>query len=144
LHIKELIILPILRSTQCQKSERKNKSCKKLGGQPGYKDHSGFLYSVDECENVLNRHPQTCRYCGEKLRELLLPSNSRNYPCQSNFVSRILSPFREDVCDIPSFINLAVRHALVVHYDLIILTILVATFVGLFELKKASLSTNST
>ncbi|MDR9894511.1 DUF6444 domain-containing protein [Aetokthonos hydrillicola Thurmond2011] len=50
-----------------EKPPKKKKSEKKRGGQPGHKGHSRFLYEPEECEEIFNHHPQTCRCCGEKL-----------------------------------------------------------------------------
>ena len=50
-----------------QKPEKKKKSGKKRGGQPGHKGHSRFFYEKEDCTAVLDDHPETCSCCGEKL-----------------------------------------------------------------------------
>lgn len=49
------------------KDQRKRKSGKKRGGQPGHEGHSRCLYTVEQCESVTNYYPETCGCCGEKL-----------------------------------------------------------------------------
>jgi transposase len=77
-----------------EKRPEKNKSGKKRGGQPGHKGHSRFLYSVDECESVLNHHPVTCRCCGEKLR------------------GEDANPYRHQIIEIPPINPIIVEHRL--------------------------------
>ena len=77
-----------------EKRPEKNKSGKKRGGQPGHKGHSRFLYSVDECESVLNHHPVTCRCCGEKLR------------------GEDANPYRHQIIEIPPINSIIVEHRL--------------------------------
>ena len=40
---------------------------KKRGGQVGHKGHSRFLYSEEECKEIIEYHPDSCKCCGEKL-----------------------------------------------------------------------------
>lgn len=49
------------------KKPRKHKSSKKRGGQPGHDGHSRRLYPIEECSDVIDHHPKTCKCCGEKL-----------------------------------------------------------------------------
>jgi transposase len=48
--------------------EKKPKSKKKRGGQPGHKKHERPLISTDECDQVQELKPTECRKCGRKLR----------------------------------------------------------------------------
>ena len=47
--------------------QRKPKSSKKRGGQPGHEGHRRELYPVEECSEVVEHHPSNCRSCGEEL-----------------------------------------------------------------------------
>lgn len=45
----------------------KRKSSKKRGGQPGHEGHSRELHPVEECSEVVEHYPRSCRSCGEAL-----------------------------------------------------------------------------
>lgn len=47
--------------------QRKRKSGKKRGGQPGHSGYSRPLYPVEKCESVTDYYPEICACCGEKL-----------------------------------------------------------------------------
>ena len=47
--------------------QRKRKSKKKRGGQPGHKKHQRPLIPTKNCDNVQPLKPSECRRCGEKL-----------------------------------------------------------------------------
>ena len=72
----------------------KKKSGKKRGGQPGHKGHSRFLYEPEECEEVLNHCPETCRCCGEKLS------------------GEDANPYRHQIVEIPPIKPIIVEHRL--------------------------------
>ena len=74
--------------------QRIKKSGKKRGGQPGHKGHSRHLYSVSECEAVLDHHPETCSCCGEKLS------------------GEDINPLRHQIVDIPPIKPIVVEHRL--------------------------------
>jgi transposase len=48
--------------------QKKSKSKKKRGGQPGHKKHERPLIPTDECDEVQSLKPTECRRCGERLR----------------------------------------------------------------------------
>ncbi len=77
-----------------EKPAKKKKSGKKRGGQPGHKGHSRFLYEPEDCEEVLNHHPEMCKCCGEKL--IGVDSN----------------PYRHQVVEIPPINPIIVEHRL--------------------------------
>lgn len=47
--------------------KKKKGSGKKRGGQLGHKGHSRSLYSMEECQEVIEHYPDNCKHCGEKL-----------------------------------------------------------------------------
>lgn len=49
------------------KKQRKPKSSKNRGGQPGHEGHSRELYPVEECSEVVEHRPISCGSCGEEL-----------------------------------------------------------------------------
>jgi len=77
-----------------KKPEKKKKSGKKRGGQPGHKRHSRFLYESEECEAVLNHHPETCSCCGEQLS------------------GEDAHPYRHQIVEIPPIKPIVVEHRL--------------------------------
>ncbi len=50
------------------KHQRREKSGKKRGGQPGHPGHSRSLYEVEECLSVTDYYPEQCRCCGAELQ----------------------------------------------------------------------------
>jgi transposase len=48
--------------------QKKSKSKKKRGGQPGHKKHERPLVPTEQCDEVQSLKPSECRRCGEKLR----------------------------------------------------------------------------
>jgi|SRR6476661_2620541 len=49
------------------KKQPKQKSGKKRGGQPGHKGNSRDLYSIEECSEVIDHHPEEYGNCGATL-----------------------------------------------------------------------------
>jgi transposase len=77
-----------------KKPQKKKTSGKKRGGQPGHKKHSRFLYEPEECEAVLNHHPETCSCCGEELS------------------GEDANPYRHQIVEIPPIKPIVVEHRL--------------------------------
>jgi transposase len=48
--------------------QKKPKSKKRRGGQPGHKKHERPLVPTDQCDEVHSLKPSECRRCGQKLR----------------------------------------------------------------------------
>jgi len=46
--------------------KKKKLGGKKTGGQVGHQGHSRFLYSEEECKEIIEHHPDSCKCCGEK------------------------------------------------------------------------------
>ena len=85
---------PSLDPSNAEKDQEKKKPGKKRGGQPGHKGHSRFLYSQEECSNVLDHHPETCSCCGEKLN------------------GEDAFPYRHQIVEIPPINPIIVEHRL--------------------------------
>ncbi len=77
-----------------EKRPEKKKTGKKRGGQPGHQGHSRFLYSQEECESVLDHHPETCSCCQEKLS------------------GEDANPYRHQIVEIPPIKPIIVEHRL--------------------------------
>jgi transposase len=51
-----------------KQNKNQSRSKKRRGGQPGHAKHERPLIPRDECDEVQDLRPSTCRRCGEKLR----------------------------------------------------------------------------
>ena len=58
---------PSTQHPHAKPSQKKPKSKKRRGGQPGHKKHERPLIPTDECDQVRSLKPTECRRCGEKL-----------------------------------------------------------------------------
>ena len=74
--------------------KKKKLGGKKRGGQVGHKGHSRFLYSVEECQEVIEYHPAKCKCCGEKLTGI------------------DPNPYRHQIVEIPPIVLEIVEHRL--------------------------------
>lgn len=73
---------------------RKQKSSKKLGGQPGHEGHSRDLYPIEKCSSVIEHHPTTCSCCGQSLS-----GEDEN-------------PYRHQIVDLPPIEPIVIEHRL--------------------------------
>lgn len=76
------------------KTERKQKSARKRGGQKGHEGHGRSLYPVERCDNIVDHHPTTCSCCGEQL------SGSDT------------NPYRHQIVEIPPITPIVIEHRL--------------------------------
>jgi transposase len=58
---------PSTQHPHARPQQRKRKSKKKRGGQPGHKKHERPLIPTDQCDDVVPLRPTECRRCSEKL-----------------------------------------------------------------------------
>lgn len=91
---KNSSVPPSLDPPSTPKSQRKRKSGKKRGGQPGHAGHSRSLYSVEQCESVTDHWPKTCGCCGEELG------------------GSDANPYRHQIVEIPRISPIVVEHRL--------------------------------
>jgi transposase len=72
----------------------KQKSSKKRGGQPGHKGNSRDLYPIEECNSVIDHHPEECSNCGTALTGV------------------DTNPYRHQIVEIPPILPIVIEHRL--------------------------------
>ena len=76
------------------KKPQKTKSSKKRGGQPGHQGNSRDLYPIEECQEVIEHHPEECANCGAALTGV------------------DTNPYRHQIVEIPPISPIVIEHRL--------------------------------